>query len=89
MFLQANGSAAPGVYALSNAREWILLRTADDVQAALRVRLIEPGAIPERRSDQLHFGVVRLSPLKTSKLQPLTEMMQRTAAKPSWVGSAE
>ena len=43
MSVRQTARPLPGVYALSNAREWVFLGAADDVQVALRVRLIEPG----------------------------------------------
>jgi hypothetical protein len=41
--IRQNAPALPGVYALSNAREWVFVAQADDVQAALRAHLGAPG----------------------------------------------
>ena len=38
-----NAPPLPGVYAPSNAREWVLVGAADDVRAALRAHLNETG----------------------------------------------
>jgi hypothetical protein len=41
--VRQNAPPRPGVYALSNAREWVFVAEADDVQAALRAHLSAPG----------------------------------------------
>lgn len=41
--VKQNAPPLPGVYALSNAREWVLVGTADDVRAALRAHPNETG----------------------------------------------
>jgi len=41
--VRQNAPPCPGVYALSNAREWVLVAEADDLQAALRAHLSAPG----------------------------------------------
>jgi hypothetical protein len=41
--VRQNAPPLPGVYALSNAQEWVFVGAADDVQAALRAHLSEPG----------------------------------------------
>ncbi len=41
--IRQNAPPYPGVYALSNAREWVFVAEADDVQAALRAHLSAPG----------------------------------------------
>jgi hypothetical protein len=33
--IRAHAPSAPGVYGISNAREWLLIGTADDIQASL------------------------------------------------------
>lgn len=41
--IRQNAPPRSGVYALSNAREWIFIGSADDVQAALRAHFAEVG----------------------------------------------
>jgi hypothetical protein len=41
--VKQNAPPLPGVYALSNATEWILVGAAGDVRAALRAHLNETG----------------------------------------------
>ena len=41
--IRQHAPPASGIYALSNAREWIFVAGADDVQAALRDHLASPG----------------------------------------------
>ena len=41
--VKQNAPPLPGVYALSNATEWVLVGAADDVRAALRAHLNETG----------------------------------------------
>jgi hypothetical protein len=41
--IRQNAPPLPGIYALSNAREWVFIAEANDVQAALRAHLSAPG----------------------------------------------
>jgi hypothetical protein len=41
--IRQNAPPLPGIYALSNAREWVFVGEAEDVQAALRAHLGAPG----------------------------------------------
>jgi hypothetical protein len=41
--VKQNAPQLPGVYALSNAKEWVLVGAADDVRAALRAHLNGTG----------------------------------------------
>jgi len=41
--VKQNAPPLPGVYALSNATEWVLVGAADDVRAAMRAHLNETG----------------------------------------------
>ena len=40
----------PGVYGLSNAREWVFVGAADDIQAALMVHLRECNTVLKSRA---------------------------------------
>jgi hypothetical protein len=35
VFVRANAPAAPGIYGISNAREWIFIGESDNIQASL------------------------------------------------------
>lgn len=41
--IRQNAPPHPGIYALSNAREWVFVAETEDVQAALRAHLSAPG----------------------------------------------
>jgi len=41
--VRQNAPKRPGVYAISNASEWLLVGSADDLQAALHKHLMEIG----------------------------------------------
>jgi hypothetical protein len=41
--LRQNAPRTGGVYAISNAREWLLVGSADDLQSALHQHLMETG----------------------------------------------
>jgi len=43
MSILQNALHSPGVYGISNAREWILVGSGDDVQNALLAHLTQPG----------------------------------------------
>ncbi len=43
--LRQNAPRRPGVYAISNAKEWLLVGSADDLQSALHGHLLETGTL--------------------------------------------
>jgi hypothetical protein len=43
--IRAHAPSAPGVYGISNAREWLLIGTAGDIQAALYSHLQAKDAV--------------------------------------------
>ena len=45
-----NAPAVSGIYGISNAREWIFIGEADDIQAALLCHLRELGTFLESRA---------------------------------------
>ena len=47
--IRAHAPNAPGVYGISNAREWLLIDTADDIQASLFSHLQTKDAFPTGR----------------------------------------
>jgi hypothetical protein len=42
--IRKNAPESGGVYGISNSREWLLVGTSDNIQAALLSLLVEPGA---------------------------------------------
>ena len=48
--IRAHAPNAPGVYGISNAREWLLIGTADDIQASLFSHLQAKDAFLAGRS---------------------------------------
>ena len=83
--IRQNAPPSPGVYALSNARQWVCVGEADDVQAALRAHLSAPGtrlraALPTGFTFELCQGSMRrarverlileLSPACNDRAQP-------------------
>ena len=83
--IRQNAPPYSGVYALSNAREWVFVGEADDVQAALRSHLAAPGtqlraAIPTgftfelcrpaERSARVSRLILELSPRCNPRHQP-------------------
>jgi hypothetical protein len=48
--VQRNAPSMPGVYGLSNAREWIFVGVADDIRAALLGHLRESATLLKSRA---------------------------------------
>jgi len=48
--VQKNAPSMPGVYGLSNAREWVFVGAADDIQAALMGHLREGNTVLKSRA---------------------------------------
>ena len=54
--MRQNAPRRRGVYAISNASEWLFVGSADDLQAALHKHLLETGTLPELESRHwIHF----------------------------------
>ncbi|HZQ53438.1 MAG TPA: hypothetical protein VFB14_14635 [Bryobacteraceae bacterium] len=66
--IQQNAPQCPGLYGLSNAREWIFIGAASDIRAALMDRLRERnGSVALRKPTGFTFEV--LSPADCSLRQ--------------------
>ena len=69
--VQRNAPAMPGVYGLSNAREWVFVGIADDIHAALLAHLQEGDSpIKSRAPTGFTFEVCHptQSPMRAARL---------------------
>ena len=58
--VKQNAPPLPGVYALSNATEWVLVGVADDVRPLCVLISMRRERSPDRGSHRVHFRAVRL-----------------------------
>lgn len=61
--IQAYAPAAPGVYGISNAREWLYIGQTDDIQAALLAHLRDfDTPLMKRHPSEFVFEVCEVGP---------------------------
>lgn len=48
--IRSNAPTVPGVYGISNARQWIFIGRSGDIRAALMEHITEPGTAREQPS---------------------------------------